>query len=936
MPGVPKRIVVGPTTYAHFRHRHRDYYAPTFLFTPNPQDGNASRPTPPSPEECPHVWRYTVSGEHHNTVFFYNAATRASVWLLPIVHRDGRTEPLGEGEAMRVVDDSSGEDDAEVPVASATPRAAEASAEPRAAATRREGSEKLEYTARPTQDPSGGPSSASPRPAAAAATSSRASESGAPSETRVQAAVQRALEAESQRTAITLSTSAPLSPSSSSRPTLQDRLAAWRARQRGENVEPTASVEDAATPPAPVNVSASTPLEPCTAARASPPPAAEDSLSCVVSPLSHKGKSPPPTQLPAQPSPSPAQPAAVTSRATSTSTPPQHHRHGEGRVPDAATPASPPLPERLLPTAQERELARATALLHQEKVAAVLQERAALECRRRALAVEQAEAQERVRLAEARAAAEGARLRDAERAARAQAEKRAALEAAAATRSRAQEVNAYLAKQQALEEAAEAVVADSFTYATRIAAQLTAAARRPEHIRAAALPHSQPDEGAELERAQPRFRPHQVGSIAPRVDGSAVQPSRAAVVSLSPPTAPQRVRERVAYAAPHVYDGEVLTYRPSIHFQRRDTAVLSGRGAAATAPAALSTGGILTPSGPTPPIVLAATRDGAGTQYYDAAQAHFFRGAWREDRRDGAGVLSLPSTAVQGRWRADQLQGPGVLQTRRSKGTVTFQSGKHTNHASGAGAGAAAATGQSRSRPRSAIPATAVSARDDVAADTTTVTGNAVVELDTGALFVGALKEGRVRAPYVLQLGQGDYIEWLGASGAAPPAAASGSGSGVSAQLVTRTPPRRRRGASALSSSPSPPQSQPGTGECRIRFRNEDTYVGHVKDFQLHGFGYYRFAEDGHSYTGRFDRGLPHGEGLLICANGDVYRGGFAEGRFEGRGSYASKAGGYVYEGDWVAGEMEGAGSIAFANGDVWQGTFKGSQRVAGSYTALA
>ncbi|KAG5480365.1 hypothetical protein LSCM4_06131 [Leishmania orientalis] len=955
MPGVPEKILAGPTTYVHLRRKHKDYYVPDFL-----SGANGSSTLPPSPRDSEHVWRYSVSKEHNNTVFFFNAMTRKSVWVLPVVHRDGRTEPLPEGEVMRaiysdIVDDG---------VAEARQEAASDELSEARVDAREKGKEvrdRLEIDIMDSGDPSPqlGPAvvarptsikDCSPRETPSVTADALAGEASARfllepqvavTRERVHAAVQRAREAEAQRTSALPST---IAEGEHHKPTLQDRLAAWRARQHSVGSPAEAQPQPAST--------AEGPEEPTSATTERRAVVVEDPyawmMSSVLPPERRGGSSSAPgapqtekNAVPPHTSDGSQSPLPVCTRAFAAAS----------ASPDTGDLSHTPLPKRAQPPAtidstlpaelaelsmHERELANAASLLHREKVAAMQQEIAALESRRRALAVEQAEAEECARLAQARASAERARLQAVERATREQVQLHAALEASALAESRAQEVNAYLSKQRQLQEAAESTVADSFTYASRIAAELAAAAPRPENI-------GFPTEGrtgetvsdASVSLAPPHYRAHQVGPGAPTVaappesgeKGRRRAPTQEkASVGMQAPhatltsepttsagaTTGQRRQQRLAYAAPHLYEGEVITYRPSSSFTGQAS---RSEGAAAIKDQPLRARSLS--AGPTTPVILSAKRDGTGTQYYDVAHQHFFRGTWREDKRDGTGVLSLPNTAVQGGWRADQLVGPAIVQTRHSKGMVSFVSGKSTSGAPAPGMGPLAGS----SRGNGALSSKA-SYTSYTAAGPTTLTGNAVVELDNKSLFVGALKEGRVRAPYVLQLGQGDYIEWLGAP--EPRVGRAPLPVGKSGELLKRTPSR------------VPSASKAGTGECRIRFRNGDTYVGHVCNFQLHGFGYYRFAEDGHSYTGGFEAGWPHGEGLLIFADGDVYRGGFAKGLFDGHGTLASEKGEYVYEGGWVAGKMNGEGSLAFANGDVWKGTFKDNKRVAGAYTTLA
>lgn len=62
------------------------------------------------------------------------------------------------------------------------------------------------------------------------------------------------------------------------------------------------------------------------------------------------------------------------------------------------------------------------------------------------------------------------------------------------------------------------------------------------------------------------------------------------------------------------------------------------------------------------------------------------------------------------------------------------------------------------------------------------------------------------------------------------------------------------------------------------------------------------------SYTGRFSKGLPEGEGTYSFANGDVYKGSFSKGLFSGKGILAIKRaeGDSIVKGYWEDGKYVG------------------------------
>lgn len=1051
MSGVPAKIRVGRTTYVHFRSKHKDYYVPDFLANPE---------LSATPVQSPHVWRYTVSPAHHNTVFFYNALNKRSVWVLPIVHEDGSTEELGDGEAMEAIHgpssrsseprtQASEEREAAAAAAATTaiPASATATSAARAAEARPE-------PRRPEQQSDREGDAAVPLDVAAAVASVKPSanvsaeapaDDGHVSRERVQAAVQRAQRANPLTISIGAGASTPgVSSSDNHSPaqpaSLQQRLAAWRAKHHQSPFEVRArndatAVADHAefSPPRqqtpntqetaaqsrmviadPLQVDAANdssergaeaPEKSTGLVTTSPPQltaAATEASHLVnaVSPASPKASSPPPaTTAATTAAPTPAidnssgdntrqeerknredgktrvtttkhtddGPPSIAGNAGNGGIADDHARiHEKGSSPSCAVrPQQQDAAATRARLAQEKELARVAALLHCEKVRAMEQERTALECRRRALAVEQQEAAERARMAEARAAAAQQRREAEDQLADLRRRQQQLREENRAAEVRLCEVNQYAMKHAQMEAAAEATVADTSRYASRIAALLAAAAPKPDEVNAA-LQKSRESTGKLDETTTttaatvkgPAFREHYVGRAGGGIDNAPThaspfrvmqhnvvenagpQKTRSATATApissggavdSAPAAPTRTHECICYGVPFFYDGEVVDYKPARSFVSNAQATLLK--------SKLHAGALLSKS----PALLTAKRDGAGTEFYDAEQQYFFTGSWRDDKRDGAGVLSLPSSAVQGHWDRDQLTGSAVVQTKRAKANATFTavpSSPSAAHTNGVALRTAAAPSTKTDNAKGALPLHHVA-----------LTGNAVVELNNKALFVGSLKDSRVAAPYILQLGEGDYIEWLGATPSNTTARKKKRGGPMTRTKTTTEP--KPDGAGSLFESDAPPRTSvvaslgkdttttaaaaaAGTGECRVRFHNGDTYVGHVRNFQLHGMGYYRFAADGQSYTGAFQHGLPHGAGLMIFANGDLYKGHFVKGVFDGVGSYACKAGEYVYEGDWVAGTMSGEGTLLYANGDVWRGVFRDNARVSGAYTRVA
>lgn len=86
-------------------------------------------------------------------------------------------------------------------------------------------------------------------------------------------------------------------------------------------------------------------------------------------------------------------------------------------------------------------------------------------------------------------------------------------------------------------------------------------------------------------------------------------------------------------------------------------------------------------------------------------------------------------------------------------------------------------------------------------------------------------------------------------------------------------------------------------------------YEGELKKGLAHGQGT-AIGQD--TYTGRFSKGLPDGEGTYTFGNGDVYRGGFSKGLFSGKGILFHKKalGDSIVEGFWEVGKYVGKTKI--------------------------
>ncbi|RNF23181.1 MORN repeat-containing protein [Trypanosoma conorhini] len=187
--------------------------------------------------------------------------------------------------------------------------------------------------------------------------------------------------------------------------------------------------------------------------------------------------------------------------------------------------------------------------------------------------------------------------------------------------------------------------------------------------------------------------------------------------------------------------------------------------------------------------------------------------------------------------------------------------------------------------------------------------GNAVVEIDCNSVFAGRVrKNAAIVDSGAITLASGDHVEWL------------------------RDETKDHRGARQRTATEAS-SSANGSGNCRIRFANGDTYAGQVENYQPHGTGAYRFAAEGQEYVGEFQHGRLQGRGTYSFSNGSVYTGQLYKGLFHGEGQYVQRDD-YIYEGSWEYGTAHGKGKLIFANGDVWEGEFDHDRRLNGRYTA--
>jgi len=81
------------------------------------------------------------------------------------------------------------------------------------------------------------------------------------------------------------------------------------------------------------------------------------------------------------------------------------------------------------------------------------------------------------------------------------------------------------------------------------------------------------------------------------------------------------------------------------------------------------------------------------------------------------------------------------------------------------------------------------------------------------------------------------------------------------------------------------------------------------------------------TYTGKYRKGMRHGQGTCVWADGSKYEGMWRYDVMHGKGTFTYK--GYRYEGDWQNGKRHGRGKLTFPDGSVYEGQFK-ENRIAG------
>ena len=90
--------------------------------------------------------------------------------------------------------------------------------------------------------------------------------------------------------------------------------------------------------------------------------------------------------------------------------------------------------------------------------------------------------------------------------------------------------------------------------------------------------------------------------------------------------------------------------------------------------------------------------------------------------------------------------------------------------------------------------------------------------------------------------------------------------------------------------------------------------------FSLSVMGQAADSTDLGNYTGKYRKGMRHGQGTCIWADGSSYEGTWRYDVMHGKGTFKYK--GYTYVGDWQNGKRQGRGKLIFPDGSVYEGQF--------------
>lgn len=633
MATVPKEIVAGNTSYAHFPERHHDAYAPVAML-----------PDPPPH----HTWRYCVAKAQGNTVYFSNKATGASIWVLPdLAPTEGATvvmktigtvdsalkraqkgagvvaenPAVGDTGTEGVVRSSTDgpptkaqppltSGDATGPSIEVTPTVAAAGA---GDATRKSIQEKLQESIRqrlaargiqpastiptapaPTGESTTPPTADAP-PASAAPTTP--TDSAAPSASRVSST----------------------SPSGGG---VRDRIAQWRASKGGPKTSRSTTPQHSTTP-------------------VSDSPARENSThtsqSFVVSRVEQDAA--------AAGDPSPTRPMHR---------PTPHRSQQQHADPSPVVDAV----QQDLYEEKRRQMLEADAALQHEKASLLRAERVAVERAQLAAEMRAREEENYARIVSERRRLEEERLlidvRERERAM----ERIAKEEIELARREAAHAVDAFALADEEAKRREEAAKMRAATFSEAIAKSLLdhVAPRATEHKRRRddAAAHHHASSSSSSDEGDPLHADHRYAAI--REPSNDIPKKRnVGTIQYTP---------QLKYMG-HIGGGPLPSERHAA--ASPSTSLLANR---STNKALLQAS-----ADQRQHQLLSAERHGTGTYLYDDVGSVRYDGHWKRDKKHGQGDMSTPTAVYEGRWRDDKIHGKGMLQTKNIKASMMAREG---------------------------------------------------------------------------------------------------------------------------------------------------------------------------------------------------------------------------------------------------------------------
>lgn len=316
-----------------------------------------------------------------------------------------------------------------------------------------------------------------------------------------------------------------------------------------------------------------------------------------------------------------------------------------------------------------------------------------------------------------------------------------------------------------------------------------------------------------------------------------------------------------------------------------------------------------------------------------------YRGCWRRDREEGAGVYVLPDgTRYEGEWHLGDMHGHGTMINRQ--GRVLFAGRWADNEpeaegdASEAGRAARAAADQATSLVRKPTPPAAEEAgRRQQQPQTQPAARPSERGLFGSSRPVSTEESSRPAAAElpraaVERVAEAVHEEVRAVEHkvAAEEAAAHEDGDnkpptgGLLRSLSLRSSSLRGGMGRMLrqisiragddddddDEEPVAPQEAPvlppKNGRGKHTYKDGSFYLGEFRDHKRHGYGKQTYPTGGH-YEGQWSEDREDGQGTRFLADGSKYVGKWRKGEMHGQGTLFNSYGRVLYRGDWAGGE---------------------------------